>query len=1250
VNAEEAPGPSDSDEEGDAAAGSAPADPPPAAPNPAPRSGFTFAQVVALYEAAGLPVCDDEACIRERLSRLRAAPDGSDVPPSPLLEHREELLEVTFSFYAALADAAVSAAVAAGRRQMDAALASRLRELAREGCRADEGLTEKLAARYCAARELDVGAPLLRPALVEELTARADEDAIELRWLLPLDGCDEVEVRRAGVPSGREPEVRVEETLFRGRAAAFADRGAPPGRHTYRVFSRFRGQLSREAREVRAVRVGEVAEARASWTPEGVRLRWRSPASGTTIRIFRDEERPPLVWAGRHGPEAVDTTRQVHRGEDESFLDTEVREGVRYVYRLVADLGEGHSSRGAEVEVTVPVAPPAPAYLAASYKREGARDVVKLSWPAVEVEQAEYVVVRREGQVAPRSSADGTVVRVTRGLEHIDDDVAPGARYSYAVFARSARREGHVPATLASVDVVPDVRELRLRPGDGRVELTWKTPEAIRRVVVRRDLEPLDDPLHGHEVKLLAPGRALDEGLTNDRTHHYLVCCVYAPDGAGDVFSPGVRASAMPVPRPEPAAEFTGRLESGSVVCTWRPPPRGEVVVLRCAERRELPRGLSLAAEELDRLGRRIRQVSDGAAVDEAPDLRVPHYVAFTVDGAEAVCGGWTTVAAFPDVTDLTLRPSRAGVVLRWAWPEDCTRVRITRRAGRWPDGPEDPQAASRVCTRTDYINAGEKLVDPLGAQQGEFHYVVYAVPPGSGELLYSPGSGAGCRAFIHWAPWMTLRYRLERGPRPGALTLRWRVDDAYPRFAGFALVAHQTDVPASLEEGVELLRWKPEPRQVGGAHEAVVDLVAVRERRWPRFYCKVLLLDPEERLTTLVVHPNTSLPVLDSGEPERAAPRGAPRRASGTSVICPSCLAQFPASELRFATEAGEVLPARRGVLSRLTGAAPRAPLDARGRPLQRKLCPAGHVLPFTAGLQESLLIGLIGARFSGKSHYIASLVNRLQGQAGSDFRASLLPLTPETDERYRHDFYDPLFGKGVELPATVGAPPPLIYDLRLDARLTAGAGPRGVTLALYDTAGENLVSQDAVEQMLRYLELAAGLIVLVDPLQVPALREALPGAARLPEPDPLAEPSAILGRVLQLLEKGRALSESGPVSTPVAVVLTKCDVLRDAGLIDPSRLWNMESRHIGRFSDDEHEDMSGMMAECLRRWSLPTFLTVSLRFARHAFFGASATGCSSNQATRRYRFISPWRVEDPLLWLLAELGVIPARSLWET
>jgi hypothetical protein len=862
----------------------------------------------------------------------------------------------------------------------------------------------------------------------------------------------------------------------------------------------------------------------------------------------------------------------------------------------------------------------------------------------------QYVVVRREGAVPAGRPDEGTVVKTTAQAQCLDDGADPGRRYSYAVFARAAERHSRTAATAPPVDVLAEVTDLRAATGDGTVELSWTPPANVGTVVVRRGVEEPRDHTAGTLVRLSGAGHAKDEKLGNGIRYHYLVCCGYRPDGAAEVFSAGVRIAAVPDHLPDAVADFAARAVGSEIFCTWSAPAYGQVVVLRSPRSPDLPPGRRLNADSLDRLGQRVPTSGDGRAVDPQPDRNQPYYSAFSVAGGHAVAGGTRPCVACPDVTELKPAATGAAVILRWAWPAACTAVRVVRREGAWPDGPDDPQAARLSCTLTEYRDGGEKFVDNLGPVCGRFHYVVYAQPAGVPGVWFAPGAGPDCRAVVQYEPWMTVRYDLEGPEDPGArgkeLLLLFQLEQPFAGFAGLVLVANQERPPADVGDGVELLRWEPKEGSATLRYKSAVSLAAVRQRRWARFYCKLLAADPAQRHAVLVVHPDVSQPFSESGE--RPAPRGDGRPRTYThgvprTVVCPTCFEVFSPRRMLYSDfSGGEPRPARRGWLDRLLGRPPRPPRNAQGQVLARKLCPNRHVMPFTAGSQASLVIGLIGAKYSGKSHYVAALVQQLEGQTGNDLQAHLLPVTDETPERYRREFYDPLFKNRLELGLTVGAPPPLIYDLTFDGRQWGDRDNRSVTLALYDTAGENFDNRATVQQMVRYLGVASGVMLLVDPLQLRAVREALPVGLRLPE---VEDPGAIIGRVLLELESGRVLHENAPLSTPVAVVLTKCDVLRDAGLIEPNRLWCTQARHVGRFDRELHDDTSGMMAEYVQRWSPAVYQTVARRFAHFAFFGVSATGCASDSNTRRYKYISPWRVEDPLLWLLAEVGVIPSR-----
>jgi hypothetical protein len=475
-------------------------------------------------------------------------------------------------------------------------------------------------------------------------------------------------------------------------------------------------------------------------------------------------------------------------------------------------------------------------------------------------------------------------------------------------------------------------------------------------------------------------------------------------------------------------------------------------------------------------------------------------------------------------------------------------------------------------------------------------------------------------------------------------------VDECGPAFAGFVLLAGRDNIPSSPDDGVELLRWIPEAGKALGEHQAEISLEPIKKLRWTSFFARMAVLNSAQRFTTLIVHPNVCLPISEAGIPQllpaagnaRRFERGVPKK-----VICPWCFSEFPVGEMMFGSyEGGEMKPGRYTPLDKLRHLPPSAPVNDKGVKLANKFCPRCQKrLPFTAGGQASLVIGLIGAKFVGKSHYIAALIDRLGKQVGGDLEAALMPAGDETAERYQREFYDPLFRNKLELPMTPGTPPPLIYDLRFSGKLWGEEGWRSVTLALYDTAGENFDKAESVSQMVNYLRHASGVILLIDPLQVDGVRQALPDSVRKPDADAMADPQQVVARVYQELEKGKVVKEHSPLEIPVAVVLTKCDVLKEAGLIDPNRLWNGDRRHRGFFDRQAHDDMVGMFGEYVRRWSPEVYHNVTKRFSRHAFFGASSTGCASDTRTRRFKYISPWRVEDPLLWLLAELGVIPSR-----
>jgi hypothetical protein len=1236
-------------------------------PDPTNIAKLTVDKVIDMFKELGLPVCDDPAQIEARFNEkkrvylkelqspvhsIRVHGEDGLKNGDMMLNRRAELLEVVYQHFVTLAEGTRLDLISSGNKPVSQAWVEHITaRFGVERCRLSPQLAEAFSQRYMAEKNLVLGDPAAGlPTPVTVFSATPDGGHIRLSWELPADHCDSVQIFRDEIPPEGKPVKPSGKPIYDHTGSSYLDQTAEQGkRYQYRAVSVFYGSV-KDGATATAVCVGEARGASARWEAGAARLGWALPGDKVSVILFKRVGAAPEVHFSPGGPRPGADTTRMDLGQAAECSDSELPEGATGFYTLVCDYGSGIFSQGITVQASAPKPPPEPTGLSAVYTRDPAMQMVMLAWPPAPTDTpVNYVLVRREGSVAPARVSDGSLLAVLAETRWTDAGVEPGQRYSYAVFSRAGELDSRDCAVSPPVDILADVTGLVARVSDGAVELEWRAPANTHAVRVTRD-ESVAVPLTGE-------GHARDEGLLNGQVYHYRVACVYRPDGLNEVVSAGSFIEAAPERLPDPPQDFSARARGLEVELSWTPPAHGQVVVVRSARPTGLAFGQRLDAAQIDRLGERLVAAEGGRGVDPHPDLEKPFYSIFATAGGAltggAVAGGAATAVVCPDVTNLRIAASRDGVTLRWTWPPGLKAARVVRRLGAPPAGVDDPQATCVPYSILEYRAAGEKFNDRIENQRGRFFYSVFAQVSSPAGQFFSPGAGEGCRAEIQWEPWMTISYDLvsaPSAPKPGGeLLIRWTMLDAFASFAGVVLVASQEGVPQSPDDGIELFRWKPEPGQRDAQCEAPISLAAVQMRRWSRFFCKLMAADPVQRHSVLIVHRNTCLSFAGDGrleQPVAAAPLDGYRAGVPEEVICPYCFMSFPVEQILFTTPDGsESATVKYGRMDRILKRAFDPPRSRHGQIMTTKKCPnpaQQHVLPYTAGTQSSLIIGLIGAKFSGKSHYIATLIDRLEKQAGADMDASLLPVTDETRDRYRHEFYAPLFKNSLELGATIGAPPPLIYDLSLSGRPWNERQNRAVTLALYDTAGENLENRAVAEQMVQYLGKASGIIFLVDPLQVPSVREMLPGNIQPPELDYEAAPNQIIANVLQLLERGKVIASNAPISVPVAIVLTKCDVLVEAGLIETNRLWSTDKRHIGYYDVQAHNDMTGMMGEYFQRWNRDAYNNIRQRFARHAFFGVSATGCASDKETRRYKFISPWRVEDPLLWLLAELNVI--------
>jgi hypothetical protein len=388
--------------------------------------------------------------------------------------------------------------------------------------------------------------------------------------------------------------------------------------------------------------------------------------------------------------------------------------------------------------------------------------------------------------------------------------------------------------------------------------------------------------------------------------------------------------------------------------------------------------------------------------------------------------------------------------------------------------------------------------------------------------------------------------------------------------------------------------------------------------------------------------------------------------------LVCPYCYESFSEREIKFRcsgrnSRVGRVCPRSIDeVMERQVGRRMALPpvFDGDGR-MRTAQCPrcqdetSSHVCPFCHtqlplhfGKVPTRLIAMVGARESGKTVFVTVLLHELMHRVGARFDASVAASDDWTRSRFGAEYegrlyqHRELFGATRSAAATGNLVAPMVFRFAVQRRGRFGrpATARSL-LSFFDTAGEDLTSQDSVDLNARYLASADGIIVLLDPLQMPGARALAAPGSSLPPPAPAAaSPVSVLTRVTELLEARTRGGSSARVRKPVAVAVSKLDVLWHC-LPEDSPLRRQPPggpAFDSRDSLEVHDHVRALLDD----WGgFQVDQLLKHHYARYRCFGFSSLGESPTEQNRlSMRGVQPYRVADPFLWLLAEFGTIPA------
>ena len=318
--------------------------------------------------------------------------------------------------------------------------------------------------------------------------------------------------------------------------------------------------------------------------------------------------------------------------------------------------------------------------------------------------------------------------------------------------------------------------------------------------------------------------------------------------------------------------------------------------------------------------------------------------------------------------------------------------------------------------------------------------------------------------------------------------------------------------------------------------------------------------------------------------------------------------------------------------------------------------VCPSCHnKLPESTLLGKDMIISVVGSRDTGKSHFVGVIINELIERISVKFDGAMEGFD-DTMTRYKAGAYQKLYMDMQKLGLTTssvqdvnnGAYRPLIFTLKLRHKAFFRERIDSFTLVFFDTAGEDLNDEDTMSTVNKYICKSSGIIFLLDPMQISSVRNQLDEntVSRASSVDwkQATRSDDIMSRVSKLIRNDKNMKAEQKINIPVAAVFSKFDAI--ASLIPDGSTVLETSPHCSgkKFNMSDWHNVDNEIKSLLIEWGAESFMSqLDLNYTNYSYFAVSSLGMDNNpKENAKIDRPRPHRIEDPLLWILKENGVI--------
>lgn len=323
----------------------------------------------------------------------------------------------------------------------------------------------------------------------------------------------------------------------------------------------------------------------------------------------------------------------------------------------------------------------------------------------------------------------------------------------------------------------------------------------------------------------------------------------------------------------------------------------------------------------------------------------------------------------------------------------------------------------------------------------------------------------------------------------------------------------------------------------------------------------------------------------------------------------------------------------------------------DKCGKQSSRFVCPHCHNwLPTDMIKDGAEIISIVGAPNSGKTVYFFNLMRQLQIKASSlGISVTVQDEGPDPTKK-TSVIYKGMVEKMYEnnelppkTPVIEGERPiPLIF--KVSNKKAGKKGGKSIYIVFYDTPGEAFQDREQMDRMADHVSNSAGILLFIDPYNIKKLTGTLQSAS---------EEEIVTGSELEnenvlnsLLQK---VKEKESEDKPFAIVFSKIDAVLDglsaeragglATILDLDR--NSSFLKTKKFNLSEIDQISNALEEMSEEWDVEYIKSqVNEKYKEENIKMFAVSSLGSQPKDSRITNLNPYRVMDPLIWILYKIG----------